>query len=77
MFINIFLLIIQGAETVHRLRSMNQIRDAMRINTIPDQQQEIVEGNHDDICADIVLAHGVEEAPAHDADELKVSLREE
>jgi hypothetical protein len=41
---------------------MNQIHDAMRISTFLNPREEAVVDNDEDILADIVLAHSVNEA---------------
>jgi hypothetical protein len=47
-----------------KLRSMNQIQDAMHISLFPTPLEEVVEDDDGDIPKDIVLAYSVDEEQA-------------
>ncbi len=47
---------------------MNQINDAMRINSFLNPVEENVEDDDDNILADIVHAHSIREAQGHMTD---------
>ncbi len=54
---------------VQSLRTMNRVHDAMRISTFLNLLEEFVVDDDDDILADIVLAHSVDEPQAYETDE--------
>jgi hypothetical protein len=48
---------------------MNQIHDAMQISAFLNPLEEVVTDDDEDILADIVLAHSIDEARAYETDE--------
>ncbi len=54
---------------VQRLHNMNEIHDAMRISQFLNPLEEVVVDDDEDILADIVLAHSIDEALTYETDE--------
>ncbi len=48
---------------------MNEIHDAMRISQFLNPVEEVVEDDDEDILADIILAHSLDEARSYETDE--------
>jgi hypothetical protein len=48
---------------------MNRVHDAMRISAFLNPQEEAVVDDDEDILADIILAHSLDEARAYETDE--------
>ncbi len=48
---------------------MNEIHDAMRISQFLNRLEEVIEDDDEDILADIVLAHSIDESRSYETDE--------
>ncbi len=55
--------------SIQKLQNMKEIHDAMRINVFLNPVEEVVTDDDEDIFADIVLTHSIDEGRAYETDE--------